>query len=73
MAHINEQGGNDNAAGASAVLEAVRTLAGLIAGGELPAPTRAIRVLLMPESYGTIAYAVRERERLSRTRAALKE
>lgn len=71
MAHVNEQGGNDNAAGASALIEAARVLSQLIARGALPAPRRTLRFLLMPESYGTMAYVVRERERLARTTVAL--
>src|SRR5262249_43349221 len=71
MAHVNEQGGNDNATGASAVIEVARVLSQLIAGGVLPAPRRTLRFLLMPESYGTMAYAVRQRERLGRTTVAL--
>jgi hypothetical protein len=71
MAHVNEQGANDNAAGAAAVLEVARTLATQIAAGALPRPRRTLRFLLMPESYGTIAYAVRQREQLARTTAAL--
>jgi aminopeptidase YwaD len=70
-AHINEQGGNDNAAGASAVLEAARLLSGLIERGALARPRRGIRCLLMPESYGTMAYVVQQRERLARTAMAL--
>jgi aminopeptidase YwaD len=71
LAHINEQGGNDNAAGASAVVEAARLLSGLIERGVLARPERGIRCLLMPESYGTMAYVVQQRERLARTTMAL--
>lgn len=68
-AHINEQGANDNAAGVSAVLEVARTLAAMTRAGTRL--RRTVRFLLMPESYGTIAYAVNERERLRQTRVAL--
>lgn len=71
MAHINEQGANDNASGAATVLTTAGTLCRLIAQGRLPPPRRTTRFLLMPESYGTIAYAAQHRERLKRTRVAL--
>jgi hypothetical protein len=70
-AHINEQGANDNAAGAAVALETARLLAALLDHGVLPPLRRGIRFLLMPESYGTIAYAATYPERLARTRAAL--
>ena len=71
MAHINEQGANDNASGAATVLTAAGMLCRLIAQGTLPPLRRTIRFLLMPESYGTIAYAAQHQERLKRTRVAL--
>jgi hypothetical protein len=70
-AHINEQGGNDNAAGAASLLESARVLSDAVRTGTLRRPRRTLRFLLMPESYGTMAYAVQQRERLARTRAAL--
>jgi hypothetical protein len=70
-AHINEQGANDNAAGAAVVLEAIRTLSAAIESGTLARPRRGIRVLLMPESYGTSAFTIHHREALRRAVAAL--
>jgi hypothetical protein len=57
MAHINEQGANDNASGAATVLTTAGILCRLITQGTLPPPRCTIRFLLMPESYGAIAYA----------------
>jgi aminopeptidase-like protein len=64
MAHVNEQGANDNAAGAAVVLEAARQLASECA---IQPMRRCVRFMLMPESYGTIAWATSNRERLRRT------
>jgi hypothetical protein len=47
---------NDNASGAAAVLEAARTLAQLIAKGDLAQPRRGIRFLWLPEMTGSYAY-----------------
>src|SRR5262249_13088979 len=71
MAHVNEQGANDNAAGAAVGVGTGRRLAELLAQVARPPLRRGIRFLLMPESYGSIAYAARFPERLARTRAAL--
>ncbi|MCC6444252.1 MAG: DUF4910 domain-containing protein [Armatimonadetes bacterium] len=71
MAHINEQGANDNASGAAVLLEAARILRRHITEGILPLPHRTVRFLLMPESYGTMAYAIRNVERLKQTACAL--
>ncbi len=71
LGHLYEQGANDNAAGAAVILEASRALASLFHGGALPRPKRSIRFLLMAECYGSMAYAVQNRERLSKTLAAV--
>jgi len=47
---------NDNAAGCSAILEAVGTLNDLIKTGMLPRPKRSLRVLLGGEMYGSLPY-----------------
>lgn len=47
---------NDNASGAATALEVARALQGLISEGELDKPRRGIRLLLVPEIYGTQAY-----------------
>ncbi|MBI5879428.1 MAG: DUF4910 domain-containing protein [Chloroflexi bacterium] len=56
-------GGNDNASGAAATLEAARALQALIADGRLSRPRRSLRFLWIPEMSGTYAYlAGRESE-----------
>ncbi len=47
---------NDNASGAAALLEAAATLARLIDQGALPAPSRGIRFIWVPEMTGTFAW-----------------
>jgi len=71
MAHIDEQGANDNASGAATLLEAARALIRQIADGTLPPPRRTLRFLLMPESYGVMVFAVRNLARLKKTLCAL--
>lgn len=71
LGHIAEQGAQDNATGVAATVEAVRTLHRLIASGQLPRPRRGIRVLLMPELYGSLSYIAGQRERMARTVAAI--
>ena len=70
-AHINEQGANDNASGAAALLESARMLRKLISSGKLPAPRRSIRFLMMPESYGVMAFAIQNIKKLRRALAAI--
>lgn len=59
---------NDNASGASAVLEALIHLKQLIDGGVLAPPQRSIRIILVPEIIGSYAYldslSAPERERI---------
>ena len=54
--HMNEWGANDNAAGCSAIIEAVATLNDLVKSGRLPRPKRSIRVLLGAEMYGSLPW-----------------
>jgi hypothetical protein len=54
LGHIAEQGAQDNATGVAATVEALRTLQRLIESGQLARPRRGIRVLLMPELYGSL-------------------
>ncbi len=49
---------NDNASGASALLESARTIQSLIRKRRLPRPRRGLRFLLVPEFLGTCAYLV---------------
>jgi hypothetical protein len=71
LGHPYEVGANDNSTGVGAMLECMAALNHLIETGRLKRPRRSIRVLVMPEYYGSMAYAVTQRERLARTIAAL--
>jgi hypothetical protein len=64
-------GANDNASGAAATLETLRSLAVCTARGELPARRRTIRALWMPELTGTYAWLGGHAGRASRTLAAI--
>jgi hypothetical protein len=67
LAHLYEQGANDNASGCATVLEMARTLSALIQAGRLPQPRRSIRFLLMAECYGSLAYAQDHRSQIADT------
>jgi hypothetical protein len=71
LAHTSEQGAHDNATGVAATLEAVSTLNRLISNGKLRRPRRSIRILLMPEMYGSMHYVASNPERIRRTIAAM--
>lgn len=71
LGHTSEQGAQDNASGVSAMVEAVSTLSRLIRSGALPKPQRTIRVLLMPEMYGSLSYITTHAARMHRTVAAM--
>ena len=71
LGHLFEQGANDNASGCASILEIARSLAASVGAGLLERPTRSIRFLLMGESYGSLAYAVRYPERMQKTIAGL--
>ncbi len=47
---------NDNASGSAGCMELIAVLSRLIREGKLPKPRRSIRILLVPEITGTIAY-----------------
>jgi aminopeptidase YwaD len=64
-------GANDNASGAAATLEALRSLATCAASGALPARRRTIRALWMPELTGTYAWLGAAGGRAARTLAAI--
>jgi len=55
---------NDNASGCVSVLEAMRGLKSLIESGAIPHPKRGIRLLLLAEMTGSIAYLASHDERL---------
>ena len=59
-------GGNDNASGAAATMEAARTLQSLNEQGTLPKPKRSIRFLWIPEMSGTYAYLAQRESELGR-------
>lgn len=71
LAHLYEPGANDNASGAGLLLEGIRALNALICSGTLSRPRRSLRILLVFEAGGTIAYASTHRDILSRTVAAV--
>ncbi len=71
LGHLYEQGANDNAAGSAAILEVCRAINKLVKIGVLPQPKRSIRFLLMSELYGSMAYIVKNPERITKTLAAL--
>ena len=71
LGHVAEQGANDNATGVATLVEAMTLLRETIARGKLPQPRRAVRVLLMPELYGSMHYVVSQPQRMRRTVAAI--
>jgi hypothetical protein len=71
LGHTSEQGAQDNATGVAAMVEALNTLSRLIRSGTLPQPRRSIRILLMPEMYGSLSYIASHPERMRRTIAAM--
>lgn len=71
LGHTSEQGAQDNATGVSAMVEALNTIATLVRVGKLARPQRTIRVLLMPELYGSLSYITENPLRMKRTLAAL--
>jgi len=62
---------NDNASGCAGAMELMATLAGLIRSGQLSAPRRTIRMLLVPEVSGTFAYLASHEERIPHIKAAI--
>ena len=64
-------GANDNGSGVGANMEVARTLATLIARGDLPRPRRTLRFLWMPEMTGTYAYLASHPQRLPHMVAGL--
>jgi len=70
LGHLFEQGANDNASGTSTIIEACRALGALRARGELKLRRR-VRLLLMAECYGSLAFATHRPEVMKRTVASL--
>lgn len=71
LGHAFEVGAQDNSTGVAAMLEAVAALNRLIQSGRLPRPRRNIRILVMPEDYGSSAYIATHMERMKRTIGAI--
>lgn len=71
LGHTSEVGASDNATGVAAMLESMAALNRLIETGRLKRPRRTIRILAMPEDYGSMAYIASYPERIQRTIAAL--
>ncbi len=71
LGHTTEPGANDNATGVSSMLEALATLNRAIQAGKLKPPRRSIRVLAMPELYGSMHYVATNPERIKRTIGAI--
>jgi aminopeptidase-like protein len=71
LGHTTEPGASDNAAGVGSMLEAVATLNRLIEAGRLPRPRRSIRILAMPELYGSMHYVATNLDRIKRTVGAI--
>jgi hypothetical protein len=71
LGHTSEQGAHDNATGVAAMMEALTTLNHLVESGKLPRPRRSIRILTMPEVYGSLYYAQTHPDRIRRTVAAM--
>ena len=71
LGHTSEEGAGDNASGVAALMEAMATLQRLIASGKLPEPRRTIRILAMPEMYGSMYYVKTHRTEIRHTIAAI--
>src|ERR1035437_8446436 len=71
LGHAFEPGAQDNSTGVAGMLEATAVLTRLIEAGKLPRPRRSIRILVMPEDYGSSAYIATHIERMKRTIGAI--
>ncbi len=71
LGHTTEIGANDNAVGVAAMLESLASLNRLVESGKLRRPRRSIRMLAMPELYGSMHYVATNTERIRRTVAAI--
>jgi hypothetical protein len=71
LGHTTEPGANDNATGVASMLEAVATLNRTIEAGKLQRPRRSIRILAMPELYGSMHYVASNPERIKKTMGAI--
>ena len=71
LGHTSEQGAQDNATGVAAMVESLNTLARLVKERKLARPRRSIRILLMPELYGSMSYLCSHPEQRKQTLAAM--
>jgi hypothetical protein len=71
LGHTSEPGAQDNATGVAAMLESMAILRRLIDSGRLPPPRRTIRVLAMPEMFGSLHYVQSYPNRVRNTVAAI--
>jgi hypothetical protein len=71
LGHTSEPGAQDNATGVAMMAEAMALLQRLIRAGKLPPPRRSIRLLAMPEMFGSLSYIARYPDRMRRTVAAI--
>jgi len=71
VSHLYEQGANDNASGCAASLEVASCLLGLIRSGQLPPPTRTVRLLYGLECQATAFYLTNNTAKIADTLAGL--
>ncbi|MCR4403333.1 MAG: DUF4910 domain-containing protein [Firmicutes bacterium] len=73
IAHLchPKPGANDNASGCGLAMEIARALADAIAAGRLPRPRLGVRLMFVPEMYGTMAYLERHPGWAKRVRAGV--
>jgi hypothetical protein len=66
IGHTMEQGANDNASGGAVIMESLRVLNQATKSGALSPLKRGVRGLFVNECYGTIGYAAKNRDLVSR-------
>jgi hypothetical protein len=71
LGHGFELGAQDNATGVAGMLEALAAVNRAIEAGKLPRPRRSIRILAMPEDYGSAHYIATHMDRIKRTIGAI--
>ncbi len=71
LGHGFELGAQDNSTGQAAMLQAIAAINRAIEAGRLPRPKRSIRILTMPEDYGSSHYIAMHMDRMKRTVGAM--
>ncbi len=71
LGHGFEIGAQDNATGVAGMLEALAAVNRAIEAGRLEPPRRSIRILAMPEDYGSAHYIATHTDRMKRTVSAI--